>query len=64
MGGGFRCLCPKESIASFGVSLMKTPMEHYLDDLCPVLHVTATSLGTYFNLLVWIVALESCGTRE
>ena len=22
------------------------------------------SLGTYFNLLVWIVALESCGTRE
>ena len=22
------------------------------------------SLGTYFNLLVWIGALESCGTRE
>ena len=43
MGGGFRCLCPKESIASFGVSLMKTPMEHYLDDLCPVLHFTATN---------------------
>ena len=21
-------------------------------------------LGTYFNLLVWIGALESCGTRE
>ena len=43
MGGGFRCLSPKESIARFGVSLMKTPMEHYLDDLCPVLHFTATN---------------------
>ena len=27
----------------FGVSFMKTPMEHYLDDLCPVLHFTATN---------------------
>ena len=33
-------MIPKESIASFGISLMKTPMEHYLDDLCPVLHFT------------------------
>ena len=32
----YTCLCPKESIAGFEVSLMKTPMEHYLDDLCPV----------------------------
>ena len=43
MVGGFRCLCPKESIASFRVSLMKTPMEHCLDDLCTVLHFTATN---------------------
>ena len=43
MGGGFRCLCSKESIASFGFSLMKTPVEHYLDDLFPVLHFTATN---------------------
>ena len=41
MGGGFRCLCPKESIASFGVSLMKMSMEHYFNDLGPVLHFTA-----------------------
>ena len=40
MGSWFICLCPKESIASFGVSLMKTPMEHYFGDLCPVLHCT------------------------
>ena len=37
----FICQCLKESIAIFGVSLMK--MEHYLDDLCPVLHFTATN---------------------
>ena len=43
MGGWFRCLCLKESTASFGVSFMKTPMEHYFDDLCPVLHFTATN---------------------
>ena len=42
MRGGFSCLCPEESITSLGVSLMKTPMEHSLDDLCPVLHFTAT----------------------
>ena len=29
------CALLKESITSFGVSLMKSPMEHYLDDLCP-----------------------------
>ena len=40
----------KESIASFGVSLMKTPMEHYLDDLCPVLHFTATNFREPGNL--------------
>ena len=34
--------CPKESIVSFCVSLMKTPMEHYLNDLFPVLHFTGT----------------------
>ena len=34
---------PKESVASFGITLMKTPMEHYLADLCPVLHFTATN---------------------
>ena len=44
MGRRFTCLCPKEGIASFGVSLMKTSMEHYLDDLCPVLHFTGTNL--------------------
>ena len=27
----------------FGVSLMKTLMEHYLDYLCPVLHFSATN---------------------
>ena len=43
MRGEFGCLCPKESIASFGVLLMKTPMEHYLNDLCSVLHFTATN---------------------
>ena len=29
--------------SSFEVSLMKMPIEHYLDDLCPVLHFTATN---------------------
>ena len=36
-------VCPTESIASFGILLMKAPMEHYLDKLCPVLHFTATN---------------------
>ena len=39
----FYYLCLKESFASFGVLLMKTPMEHYLGDSCPVLHFTATN---------------------
>ena len=46
MGGRLICLCPKESIASFGVSLKKKkkrPVEHYLDDLCPVLYFTAAN---------------------
>ena len=31
---------------------MKTPVEHYLDDLCPVLHFTGTNLqepGSHVN---------------
>ena len=31
---------------------------------CLFLGYACNSLGTYFNLLVWIVALESCGTHE
>ena len=37
-------VCALKRVSSvLGVSLMKTPMKHYLHDLCPVLHVTATN---------------------
>ena len=41
VAGWFICLCLKERIASFRVSFMKTPVEHYLDDLCLVLQFTS-----------------------
>ena len=43
----------KESITRFGVLWMKRPMEHYLDDLRPVLHFAATNYQESGRHVIW-----------